>query len=147
MKNKIIIYFCLIAFLGISKILCAQEIAKYEQLYQKISAETLNPYFEALRNGDILTIKKYLSAETYTRYRDLLENNKDYPQFLQNYYQDVEFQVEKIERIGNDISVSIVIKFPDHGSLNSKIFLRENMDDANFDIIGGRWKIVTQINE
>ena len=145
--KKILVCFYLIAFLSSNNILCAQEISKGEELYQKITIETLNPYFEALKNGDVNSIKMLISGRMYEKYKVLLEKNKDYPQFLRDYYWGAEFRVEKVERVGRDISVSVAIKFPDHGTSNSKFLLRKKMDVPYPDVIGGRWKIVKQLSE
>lgn len=144
-----IIFMCfyIIAFLGSNNFLCAQEIAEGEELYQKITIETLNPCFEALKNGDVSSIKLHISEGMYERYKVLLEKNKDYPEFLRNYYRGVDFWVEKVELIGHDISVSAIIKFPDNESFNSKFLLRKKMDDLYPAVIGGRWKIVKQLSE
>ena len=139
--------FYLIAFLGGNNFLCAQEIAKGEELYQKITIETLNPYFEALKNGDVTSIKLHISEGIYERYKVLLEKNTVYPEFLRNYYRDVDFWVKKVELIGHDILVSAIIKFPDNESLNAKFLLRKKVDDMYPEEIGGRWKIVKQFSE
>ena len=145
--KKILVCLYLILFLGSNNFLCAQEIAKGEELYQKLIIETLNPYFEALKNGDVTSIKLHISEGMYERYKVLLEKNKDYPEFLRNYYRDVDFWIEKVERIGHDILASAIIKFPNHESINSKFLLREKMDDVSPEVVGGRWKIVKQISE
>jgi len=135
------------SFLGSNNFLCAQEIAESEELYQKITIETMNPYFNALKNGDVGAIKLHLSEGMYERYKVLLEKNKDYPQFLRKYYRNVDFLVEKVERIGNDILVSAMIKFSNNESLISKFLLRKEMDDVYPDGISGRWKIVKELSE
>ena len=93
--------FCIIAFWGSNNFLCAQEIAECEELYQKITIETMNPCFEALKNGDVSSIKLCMSEGMYKRYKVLLENNKDYPEFLRNYYRGVDFWVESMIESGN----------------------------------------------
>ena len=134
--------FCIIAFWGSNNFLCAQEIAECEELYQKITIETLNPYFKALKNGDVSSIKLYISEEMYKRYKVLLENNKDYPGFLRNYYQGVDFRVKKLELVGNDIAVSAILTFhDDNESLNPEFLLQKKMDDLYPDVMRGRWKV------
>jgi hypothetical protein len=143
----IFICFYIIAFLGSNNFLCAQEIAKGEELYQKITIETLYPCFKALKNGDVSSIKLHISEGMYERYKVLLEKNKDYPEFLRNYYRGVDFGVEKVELSGQEVSVAVSIQFPDNESLNSKFLLRKRMNELNSDETGGRWKIVKQLSE
>jgi len=149
MKIIKIICMCssLISFLGIYNFLYAQEIVKGEELYQEITIETITPYFEALKNGDVGAIKLHISEGMYERYKVLLEKNKDYPEFLRKYYRDVDFEIEKIEWIDNDILVSAMIKFPNNESLISKFLLRKEMDKVYPDVISGRCKIVKQLSE
>ena len=132
-------------FLGGNNFLYAQEITEGDKLYQEITIETLHPYFEALKDGDVSSIKLHISEGMYERYKVLLEKNKDYPEFLRNYYNGAEFWVKKVELSGQEVSVAVSIQFPDNESLGSKLLLR--MNDLNSDVIGGRWKIVTHLNE
>ncbi|MFV9644900.1 MAG: hypothetical protein ACNYWU_03665 [Desulfobacterales bacterium] len=145
--KKLIVCFCLMAFFGGNGFLCAQEIAEGEELYQTITNETLHPYLEALKNGDVNSIKQHISEDMYKRYKVLLEENKDYPEFLRNCYRGVDFWVEKIERIDHDISASVIIKFPENESSRFKFLLRKKMDNVYPYGISGRWKIVKQLSE
>jgi uncharacterized protein YktA (UPF0223 family) len=51
------------------------------------------PFLNALKNGDVKKIKNYLSTDTYNEYKKLLEENKEYPKFLRDYYKDAKFRV------------------------------------------------------
>ena len=145
----IFICFYIITFLGSNNFLCAQEIAEGNKSYQEITTETLYPYFAALKDGDVSSIKLHMSEGMYERYKVLLEKNKDYPGFLRNYYDGAEFWVKKVELSGQEVSVAVSIQFPDNKSLNSsnKFLLRKKMNELNPDVIGGRWKIVSQLSD
>jgi hypothetical protein len=142
--RTIFLCFCLLVFLGANNFLCAQEIAKGDKLYEEITTETLYPYFSALKNGDVSSIKQYLSAKMYQRYQVLLEKNKDYPNFLRNYYQNANFYIIKAEQINQDISVSVMIDFSNSQPLNSELILRKEVDDLQPNLINDRWKIIKQ---
>lgn len=64
--------------------------------FNQVSAEFENPtdtvtsYFEACRNGDVETIKRLIAGPFYDSRKVLLLKNKSYPNFLKNYYRDVQ---------------------------------------------------------
>ena len=117
----------------------AQEIQMSDTLYNKIVTETVLPYCMALRDGDVSLMKQYLSGDMYEKNRVLLEQNKEYPEFLRKYYQGAQFQVVKAEEIDNNILVNVEIEYPD-GRLN---FGKLRLGKDNQDIYeNGSWKII-----
>ena len=117
----------------------AQEIQMSDTLYNKIVTETVLPYCMALRDGDVSLMKQYLSGDMYEKNRVLLEQNKEYPEFLRKYYQGAQFQVVKAEEIDNNILVNVEIEYPD-GRLN---FGKLRLGKDNQDIYeNGSWKIM-----
>lgn len=67
-----------------------------EDRKDNIAINTLIPFFEAVKNGDVEKIKLFLPEEEYKIYRVLLEQNPGYPDFLRRHYKDVTFQVKEV---------------------------------------------------
>src|SRR4030042_176446 len=66
------------------------------QLYAELRNTTFAPLFEALRTGDVVAIKRYLSGSTYEQHRVLLEQNKEYGHFLRNHYAGTTFELGQV---------------------------------------------------
>lgn len=98
---------------------------------QNLSAEeeVLHPFFMALKNGEVDEIKQYLSDDMYEKRRVLLEQNKEYPAFLREYYAGAQFSVVEAVREGDDILVGIMINFA--GGHGTKTRLRLRNETAN----------------
>jgi len=144
---RIVFYFiCLCIFLTTTHPLYAREIVAGDELYQEITVETLHPYFNALKNGDVGVLKILLAGKIYRQYEGLLEKNKGYPAFLRNYYQDANFLVDKIETNGDDILVDIIIQFPGNRSLQPKFLLRKEEGNLSSGQTGPVWKLIEQVN-
>jgi uncharacterized membrane protein len=58
-----------------------------------LKADNPMAYLQAVKTGDVETIKQLLSDEDYKAYRVMLEQNSAYPDFLRQPYKGVTFQV------------------------------------------------------
>lgn len=110
MKKGIIIILLFIGtfFWGVA---LSQELKPLDPIYASLLNKSLRPCFKAMKKGDIDTIKKYISGDLYEKSRILLEQNKDYPKFLRNYYKNATFNVKHVEKINDEIFVEIEIIF------------------------------------
>lgn len=117
----------------------AQEMPVKGSLYREIRTTTFSPLFRALKRGDVDTIKKYISEEMYNEYKVLLEENKDYPDFLRNFYRGAKFRRNKIVQVNNNIVADIVIKYKNGESNLTKLQLKKGKDQV--------WKIEKTIIE
>jgi hypothetical protein len=52
--------------------------------------------FQAMREGDVAVIEQYLSGHMSSEYKKLLEQNKDYPAFLRNFYKGATFSIASV---------------------------------------------------
>jgi len=82
------------------------------QLYAELRDTTFTPLFQALRAGDVARIKNYISGDTIEQYRVLLEQNKEYGQFLRNYYAGASFELSQVTLVGNDYVANVLIYWP-----------------------------------
>ena len=91
-------------------------------------------YFDALKNGDVQTIKSSLGGELYKRRKALLEKNKKYPKFLMDFYKGAELKVVGVPGSG---IVHIQIRFPDGSLKQHKLVLQKDSY--------GKWKIIDEL--
>ena len=110
-----------------------------DTLFSNIVNETVMPFCIALKAGDVSAIKQYLSEDMYKKNKVLLEQNKEYTEFLRNYYQGGEFRVVKAEEIDNKIIVDVVIEFSSGEHRSGKLHL---LKDNHVVSEKGNWKIM-----
>jgi hypothetical protein len=135
---------CLLSF----SVINTQIAQSNDKSYAQIVDETLLPYFEALKNGDVASIKHCIAGKMLQRYRVLLDQNKAYPDFLRNYYQGVDFSIAAVQLVGNDILASAIIVFPGNGSVQSGYLLRKcNITDIGTGVTNETWKIIRMIEQ
>ncbi len=141
MKRIVFILFLLpaVCFSIGYKFLHAQETPVKGSIYREIHTTTFSPLFRALKRGDVDTIKKYISEEMYNEYKVLLEENKDYPNFLRNFYRGAKFRRDKIVQVNNNIVANIVVKYKNGDSNLTKLQLKKGKDQV--------WKIEKTIME
>lgn len=110
--------------------------------FSAIEAKALGPndtvlsYFQALKNGDVETIKDLITGEMYNRRKVLLEQNANYPEFLQKVYQGAEFKIIETTIEANATLVTVEVTFPDR---TKQFVLYLENDDL------GNWKIFNEI--
>jgi hypothetical protein len=147
MKN-ICFIFIILAFMLSFSTFHTETVESNDQPYFQIADETLRPYFEALKNGDVVSIKKVIAGKMLQRNLVLLDQNKNYPDFLRDYYQSVEFSIMAVELADDDIQASVSILFPGNESVRTVYILhRYIIKDASGNPDIEAWKIVRQIEE
>jgi len=140
MRKKFIIFS--ISMIAIfSSFLHAQEDADNHDL-ERILDASVYPFFKALKEGDVSSIKQLIAGEMYDSKRLLLEKNKDYPEFLKNYYQGIEFYVENTTQNGNYIIVDFLIEFPGGNQNLARLYLEQTKIDAGGSNEVGIWRII-----
>lgn len=90
-------------------------------------------YFEAMKTGDIETMKSHMAGKLYQKRKVLLEKNKKYPEFLIGFYEGAELAVIEFR----DGIVRIQIHFPNGSIKYHNLVLKA--DSA------GIWKIVDEL--
>jgi hypothetical protein len=96
-------------------------------------------YLAASQNGDVDTMKACISGPYYEKRRDLLENNKSYPDFLRDYFDGVRIDVVEVRTQDDDGSAIAVLKSqPREGAIiYSKLILKKDQM--------GKWKIFDEL--
>jgi hypothetical protein len=136
--KRILFLLPLLVFIISSELLSAQELSVGEALHSNIMNKTFFPLFEALRSGDTEAIKNYISGDMYHQKKVLLEENKDYPRFLREFYRGANFSVERAVLIDGDIIANVVIEFPDGDK--SHVLLRLTISGDQ------RWKVANDLS-
>jgi hypothetical protein len=140
MHRKFAIFsICIIAVF--SSLLHADETTDNQDL-QSVLNTSVYPFFKALKEGDVSSIKQLIAGQMYESKRVLLEKNKDYPEFLRNYYQGIEFYVENTTRSGNYIIVDFLIEFPDGNQNLARLYLEQSKIDGSGSHGVGIWRII-----
>jgi hypothetical protein len=86
--------------------------------FNSLAADVLKPnavvlnYFQALKQGDIETIKKYIMGEFYNKKKILLEENNKYPEFLRRHYKNVTVRIIDTNIEDREATVVVGIRFP-----------------------------------
>lgn len=108
------------------------------------AAKAIYPFFNALKKGDVRSIKKYIDDDLYQKKRVLFEENKKYPEFLRTFYKDAEFQIIRSRQLAErDASVDVRIVFPDSRSEQVNIKMKKEEKFSNGVQGNIPWKIVS----
>jgi len=144
LKSNIFFSFLIIALS--CSLLHAGELPVSDDSYDDLISEIVLPFLGALKDGDVDSIKRYIAGDMYESKKVLLEQNKEYPEFLRNYYQGVEFFVEKASESGDYIIVDIEIEYPNGDYSSARLYLQQNNDITQNTSETEVWKIVDFIN-
>lgn len=140
--KKIIIGLCFIGILFASGNSVAQELLKTDPFYLKVEAEILTPFFNALKDGNVDIIKQYISTDMYRKNRRLLDQNRDYPEFLRKFYKGASFQTKNMLLEGDKITVDVEIQRPDKGPLVEALHLIRARHATNGEVsVRRQWKV------
>ena len=121
--KKLTLILSFLSLIFISTISHAQEITLSDSFYLEIQDSVIYPFFRSLKDGDIKAIKRYISSDMYSKYYRLLEQNRDYPKFLIDYYQGAKFRTERAKEIDGYVVVDVVIEFPNGSRIQNKFRL------------------------
>ena len=135
----LLIYFIVVVFTATSLSAQSADVDPFSDI--EIQDTVILPYLNALKNGEVNEIKKYISAAMYNEYKTLLEQNKEYPKFLRNYYKDAMFSVVRVSEIGGEVDFEVLIEFSDGSQSISTLSVSQekNVDNAAPD--NNRWRI------
>ena len=114
--KKTFIFTIGITFFLVQGTVLAKEITLKENEVEAVAVQFFEPVFEALKKGDLKTLKQNMTEEMYQRYRKLLEENKEYSNFLQEYYRNAHFSVIAAKVIDDYIDVELRIEYLDGNS-------------------------------
>lgn len=135
----LLIYFIVVVFTATPLSAQSADVEPFSDI--EIQDTVILPYLNALKNGEVNEIKKYISAAMYNEYKTLLEQNKEYPKFLRNYYKNAKFSVVRASEIDGEVEFDVLIEFP-NGSQSIRtlsVSQDNNIDKAAPD--DNRWRI------
>ena len=139
-KSKL--FFSMLLIIIFYSFLQAKEVPVSDDGYEDVINETVFPFLEALKNGDVSLIKQYIAGDMYESRRILLEQNKEYPEFLRKYYQGVEFYVDNAHGSGDYVLVHISIEYPNGDYGSGKLYLWQINDITQGMHETENWKII-----
>ena len=104
---------------------------------EPIIDNTIMPFFEAMKTGNVQSIGKYLGEPLSNEVRVLLSDNKNYPNFLRQRYENASSEVTQVRKLpGGEIIVNLKIYFPVRATEFLRLRIVENSN--------GESKIVEQ---
>ncbi len=128
LKKIILCGFVIIGILHVTAVLPAED---------PIIDNTITPFFEALKNGDVKTIETYIDEPLYSQIKVLLTKNQKYPEYLRKYYTDTYVDVTGIKDLTDKKKdVNVEIHFPDNYIEAIILHLSQ--------VSTGEWKITEQ---
>ena len=95
--------------------------------------EVVIKYFDSLRDGNVETVKRCITGKLYEKRKALLENNSNYPLFLQQFYQGTTVQIINTTTTETNSQVDVEIKFQD-GSSNFISLILIDTGNQNWEI-------------
>ena len=110
-----------LAILVLSSTLVSAQVVVNGPVVSEITT-TFRSLFAALKNGDVQTIKFYLSDQEYGRNRVLFEQNSEYPAFLRNFYRGATVRVGEIHSVLNasdEVVTEFIVEFPGGETINT----------------------------
>lgn len=96
----------------------------------------VTPFFNALKNGDVAAVEKYIADPLYSQIKTRL-NTQEYPAFLRQYYSDSYIEVSNVYDISNDQkNVCLDLYFSSNEKQSIELQLHKSAE--------GDWKITKQ---
>lgn len=134
MKRRMLVCFLAVGSLLLSSNFISAQVVVTNPMIDEIT-KTYTSLFDALRRGDVRTIKLLLPADEYPQDKVLLEQNKDYPAFLRKFYQGAKLRVGQVDSVlsaKDEVIAEFIIDMPSGESLTTRMRLKAN---------GGGWRI------
>lgn len=142
--KKITLFFSLLSLVIVCNLAHTGEIPQSGSSNVEIQDNVVLPFFAALRNGDVNAIKRYISSDMYSTYKRLLEDNKEYPKFLRDYYRDAKFHVERTNKVDDRVEFDVVIEFPDGNRSINKLRVLKKRGRLQDRSGSNNWEIANQ---
>ena len=125
--KKIICHFLLLISLSVPSVFSAD---------REIIETVVNPFFRALQNGDVETVGSLIADPLYSQVKVLLNDNKEYPDFLRNYYLDSHIEI-----------INIYDYPPEHKKVYLELYLSDEKQLIELQLhksASGDWKVTKQ---
>lgn len=123
----------LIQLIGIATLLFTVQIASAgteeadasPALRDEIEAHTLRPYFNALRNGNVMQIGRFITGAKRREAQLPEQEDKDFEELLRRYYKGTVFTIERAVMHGEQVVVDVRIEFPGRGRKQIRLYLQD----------------------
>ena len=102
---------------------------------ERAISNTVLPFFEALRSGDVRAIESHINGKLAFNMKTLLRENLEYPEILRKHYKDAIVRVGDTFEEAGRIFVQVELDFPESEKQFFELLLK-NKD--------GTWKIFRQ---
>ena len=96
----------------------------------------MQSYFSALKGGDVTSLRRLVAGPYYRQIEVLLEQNSEYPAFLQDHYAQVSFLIYDVVPQPNAMVIKVQYEFGRNDIQHKLVIVQPDQD--------GSWK-VTQV--
>jgi hypothetical protein len=112
-----------------------------EEIEMEGPIEIVEKFLIASQNGEVEVMKTLIAGPYYERRKELLEDNKAYPDFLRKYFEEVFVRIVEVENQEINGSVMVVLENEVNNGhiINTKLILRKDQT--------GAWKIFDELLE
>lgn len=139
----LLLIFTTLLLAGMTQFVIAVDLDENDSRFIEIRDNTVIPYYETLKKGDVESLHIYLSAKRYAVNRTLIEQNELYPEHLRNRFREALFDLTRIMQDGGKVTALVKIYWPDGknthailGLIEEETFTSLDNNDNNL-----RWKI------
>ena len=101
--------------------------------------QVLLEYHATLKQGDVDKMMSLLADKFYARYKDMLEKDPGYSDFIKDYYEGSTITIQESDIQFDDAVVQVLILFPNGNTSTNKFHLKRFNDDI--------WRITDQYLE
>ena len=100
-------------------------------------AQVFIEYYNALKKGDVDKMMSHLAGNSFLRYKDVLEKDPNYSDFLKSYYDGSTLHISDTVVKDSDAMVEVQIQFSNGNKSISKFHLQKFEGDI--------WRITDQL--
>lgn len=125
MVTRVLVYITLLVF-SLNNPVMSENQGVNAVLLEEIEVKTLRPFFNALKSGNVRQIEHYMTGEKLAESQLPKHEDKEYEEFLREYYRDAIFSVEQVTESGDQVIVDVVIEFPGRGRKVTQFYLQQH---------------------
>lgn len=99
------------------------------ELLDEIESNTLRPFFNALKSGNVRQIERYISGIKLQEAQLPKNEDPEYQELLREHYRDAVFTVERAVSSDDQIVVDVRVEFPGRGEKLTQFYLQHQAQD------------------
>lgn len=129
MKKRMLLCLLALGSLLLSANLISAEVIVTTSVRRDVNTSIMS-FFGALRDGNVQTIRLYLSDKEYERHKVLFEQNDEFPAFLRKFYRGATARVGEIQSVKNandDVVAEFIVQFSSGDTSTTRLRLTRDV--------------------